>query len=483
LIAGGLDFVKGYVPALESVTPGQLKEIGRRYFSNANFIGTLTGPAVENGKLSEFKKVIKPTQAEAAVAAVRVIREVLPGGLTVIIRHNPGSSVCGMHLLAKNRCYAEPKGKDGIADLMHQLLSKGTSHRSDAAIQNELDSISGNLKATDSRFIPFDDYYFSKEYSYIRLETLDRHMERGVWLLADLIRFPSFPEEQVKQVRDRIASGLEGKKQSAREAARKVFHQQLFDDHPMTRPIEGTADTVKRITRSDLTKFHRKYFAAGNLILTIASGINPETVLESVRQSFDGFEGAAAVKKTRRFSKPSKPGAHKLPSTGAAQAQIYFGHRVDVPDEDIPATALMSAILSDRLVFQLREREGLAYSLGCNFAFTEAGSYFAAGIGTRPQNIEKAIAGIEREIAKFLDSEITQKELDRVRNSLVHRRRMRRLTSVNQAYFMGLSEFRGLDTGTESKLSERLSKLTPDDLRTAARKYLKPARAVVVVAD
>jgi predicted Zn-dependent peptidase len=144
---------------------------------------------------------------------------------------------------------------------------------------------------------------------------------------------------------------------------------------------------------------------------------------------------------------------------------------------------MMSAILSDRLVFQLREREGLAYSLGCSFAFTGAGTYFAAGIGTRPQNIEKAIAGIEREIATFLDSKITQKELDRVRNSLVHRRRMRRLTSVNQAYFMGLSEFRGLGTVTEAKLNERLSKLTPDDLRAAARKYLKPARAVVVVAD
>ena len=483
LIAGGLGFVKGYVPALESVTPFQLADIGRRYFSNANFIGSLTGPNVKDAKVTEFKKASKPTQAAAVAEEVRVIREVLPGGLTVLIRHNPGSSVCGMHLLARNRCYVEPKGRDGIADLMHQLLPKGTHHRSAAAIQNELDDISGNLKVTDSRFIPYDDYYFSREYSYIRLETLDRHMERGVWLLADMIRFPGFPENQVKQVRERTASRLGGKKQGARKAARQAFHKQLFGKHPLTRSVEGTADSVKRITRADLIKFHRKYFAAGNLILTVASGIKPETVMAAVKQSFAGHTGAAAMKKTPRFAKASRPGAHKLPSTGAAQAQIYFGHRVDVPDEDTPAAAMMSAILSDRLVFQLREREGLAYSLGCSFAFTGAGTYFAAGIGTRPKNIEKAIAGIEREIATFLDSEITQKELDRVRNSLVHRRRMRRLTSVNQAYFMGLSEFRGLGTVTEAKLNERLSKLTPDDLRAAARKYLKPARAVVVVAD
>ena len=483
LIAGGLDFVKGYVPAFELVTPGKLQDIGRRYLSDADFVGSLTGPDVVSGKITEFKDADRPTQTEAAAAVVRVIREILPGGLTVVVRHNPGSSVCGIHLLAKNRCYAEPTGQEGIADLMHQLLPKGTSHRSAAAIRNELGSISGNLKETDSRFIPFDDYYFSKEYSYIRLETLDRHMERGVWLLADLIRFPSFPEDEVKLARNRIASGLETKKQGVVKAARQAFHQQLFGSHPLTRPIEGTVDTVNRITRADLIKFHRKYFAAGNLILTIASGIEPETVMETVRQSFAGFDGPAAVKKTPPLMKESKPGALKLPSSGAPQAQIYFGFRVDVPDEDIQATSLMSEILSDRLVFQLREREGLAYSLGCNFGFTGAGSYFAAGIGTRPQNVEKAIAGIEREIAKFLDSEISAQELGRVRNSLVHRSRMRRLTSINQAYFMGLSEFREEGKDGEGKLNERLFELTPDDLRAAARKYLKPARAVVVVAD
>ena len=178
-----------------------------------------------------------------------------------------------------------------------------------------------------------------------------------------------------------------------------------------------------------------------------------------------------------------RPGLTRLPSTGSPQAQVLIGQRVDLGKKERVAVVLLEALLSDRLAFQLREKEGLAYSVGCGFSFSGSGGYFIAGMGTRPQNVDKAITGLRREIRAFRDEEIKQYDLDRIRNRLIHRLRMRRLTSIGQAYYLGLQEFRGLPLDHEEKWLEAVYSVTTREVQALSKKILEPGRAAVVVAD
>ena len=492
MAAGRLEFLQGYVPSLNAVEPSQLSALGRKYLSSAPFRATLTRGAESGtgGKprvVTDFKIDAegKPLIAEVeTVAPLETVRRTLPGGLTVLFRQSPGSKVFAAHLLAKNRCTAEPRGKGGIADFLHRLLPKGSKHRSEKVISQELAAISGRLKVTDSRMIPFDNYYFSPQYSYIRLETLEVRYARGLFLLADMIRYPKLDEAEIVKLKKQVKSELSRDAHSTRDRARHEMYRQLFGEHPLARPIAGTSESVERIRRGTLVKFHRSYFSPANLVLTIISGRSAGEVLPIVAQAFSGFEGGKEAKPLPAFKlKNVRPGLTRLPSTGSPQAQVLLGQRVDLSKKERVAVVLLESLLSDRLVFQLREKEGLAYSVGCGFSFSGSGGYFIAGMGTRPQNVDKAISGLRREIRAFRDEEIKQYDLDRVRNRLIHRLRMRRLTSIGQAYYLGLQEFRGLPLDHEEKWLEAVKSVTTREVQALSKKILEPGRAAVVVAD
>ncbi|MDP6504675.1 MAG: insulinase family protein, partial [Planctomycetota bacterium] len=170
LAAGSLDFLRGFVPSLEALSPRQVRNAGRKYLINAPFVATAIGPGLGNATVADLPRdeTAKPLEGEAPLAKEARVIEDTSDGLTVIVKHQPGSSVFAAHVLAQNRCTAEPGGLDGIADFMHRLLIRGTRYRSAERIQKDLSAISAELKVTDSRFIPFDNYYFSEAYSYIR---------------------------------------------------------------------------------------------------------------------------------------------------------------------------------------------------------------------------------------------------------------------------------------------------------------------------
>jgi predicted Zn-dependent peptidase len=130
-----------------------------------------------------------------------------------------------------------------------------------------------------------------------------------------------------------------------------------------------------------------------------------------------------------------------------------------------------SPILSAKLFGTLREKEGLAYSVEAGMSFPQGGTLLLIGMGTAPQNLERARAGILREWKAVVETPPTKDEVERRANGLAGRLAMRTLSSINRAFYLGVAEFRGLPHGYGEAYRQALLSVSPEEVGEALRKY------------
>ncbi len=464
LVNFGYDFWQKDLQELEKVTPLRIKNVALKYFSNpVSFAAVVssTPPPAEMGEKKGLKKNPGLPQYK---------KETLPNGLTVIVKKNSDSQVLAVNLLSKNRLAMEPQGKSGISDFLNRLLLKGTVTQSALQIQKELQAQGAQVKLTDDPYIPYDDIYNTPNFSYIRWETIDQYASPAFRLLSDLIKNPVFPPDEMEKVRSEILDVIKREEKSPSKSARNLIYQTLFENHPFSSPLWGTEQSIKSIARKDLIDFHQKYFSADNLILSVVSGLEPETLLDLIKKNFSDLKNSHSALK--KFPAPPvtepKTAQKKI---GSPQAYLYVGtiFYSFTPDEKLKID-LSNLILANRLGLNLREKQGLAYSVSSQVQYDPNLAWFLAYMGTDPKNLTKAKEELLQEI-KRLTGKISSQELEKAKNSALGNLLMSRLSSINQAFYMGVNEFLGLGYEFDQSYPEKLKRVSLEEVQEVAHKY------------
>lgn len=400
----------------------------------------------------------------------------LANGLRVVVISNDDSRVFALHLLARNRSLQEPEGREGIADLLHRLLLSGTEH-ADAAMQRAaLERIGAEVKECDWSFIPFDDYYTVPAFSYLRFTTIDEYAMRGIGLFADMVLHPLLAEEDVESVKGEMLQ-LAGRR-SARPStlSRRLLAETLYGAHPLSADPEGCANDIFSITREEVSRFHRMYFAPDNLIVTAITSLPAKDVLRALVSKFSDAHALTRRKPEPADPEPTAENARVEEDLGGTQGYIRMGYTVRVPQKDRAALRVAISILSDRIAFDLRETRGLAYSIGAGIAFREETATITALIGTSPDNFAEAEDGIGEGFDRAEEmKDVDEREVERAVNSILGRTLMRRLSRPSQAFRLGLELlYGGRGTGD-------LRAVTPLDVTTAAGRYIRSSPMVTVL--
>lgn len=488
IAAGGIQSALDRIKALRQVSPELLNQVAEKWLAGAPIQAVAAGSGLRQRRadLAPLPAFTRSTPANmepkppSARPRTKVVREVLSNGLVVLIETDPTAELAALHVLARNRSAMEIRGKEGIADFLHRLLTQGTENRTAEVLSTELDNMGANLKVTDESWIPYDDYYFSPGFSYIRLETLAEDCSDALQLLADMVIHPIFPAEEVESVR-KLMLGLIGQRETeARAQARAAFKAVLFGNHPLARSPLGTSESISSISRDDLISFHGTYFAPDNLVLSVVSSLPAGQVLASIRQHFGAARRVGSSAPLPLLRTPT-PGARRVLNIGRDQSVLYFGKLLSVRDEDWPALFAANAVLTDRMSFNLREREGLAYSVGSSLKRTSAGSWLTVAAGTSPDQSERLEKLAKAEIDR-LPRGISQQELDRAVGKLVGRALMRRLPSISRAYYLGLGELDGKKPREDLDLLEAIQLVSPKEVRDVAKRYLSSDDLVAVEA-
>jgi len=514
IAAGGWNFAKDYIKNLETASRNGLDDISKKYLSEPAFASTFIGYGEDNidsvrerikldyyrfkespvfvesrkaddrSRKAEFgsqKSEDKPSDAKKKGAIKKVS---FKNGLTLIVNSNSDSDVFAIHLLAKNRSLLEPEGKTGIVDFIHRLMEKGTDDKDYKTFEKEMSAIGAVLKTRDSEFIPYDDYYTANDYSYIRLETIDEYYDKAVEMLADIILSPRFNHDDIEFVRSDMLGIIKREDSKPDTLSKKLFFSEIFKGSPYSKSITGTSETINSITKEILEKFHKMYFSPDNLIITVATGIEADKVIEK----FQKFLGRAAKGRVKAqsvdFTKLSSNTANSINTAlNKSQSYIRMGKFMPAGTKDSSPLKLLGYILSERMSFELRERQGLAYSLGAGFSFYDGYALFGASVGTMKETVDKAREGILDEIKKLKDADIKKDDLERAVNRYISSELMRGLSRINQCYYMGIAEFYKKNIDYRKSQFAEIKKVRLKDINRVKDRYLNADNMTEVVVE
>ncbi len=502
MMATGYDFLQRFPERLSAVEWSQCQQAAADWLNNPNYVATIVRPADSNatpyvpeGMPAEQVKAYFDTTGFAEYdlstgipleyPSTEIIdleladsatyhREILHNGLTVIVKSSPGSQVFAMNVFGKHRTANEPQGKEGITDFVNRCMEKGTVTRSAEELSRDLAQIGAQVTLYDNPWIPYDDRYTSRVFSFCKFETIDEFAERGFHLFYEMLMHPGFAPDQIEQARSEIQMVLGRQAGSPRNVARDGFYETLFDGTDYARTIQGNMRSIASITRDDLIDHHRSYYSPENMIVSIASQRPVTQIMDLVDDRFGRLAPTGFASDTVARPEPFfEPKVHQVPME-SEQVAMYLGNLIPgATSDESTAMSVAVSILSDRLYKNLREKQGLAYSVGAGARFDRDLGWYYAVMSTGKANYQTALDGILLEIDKLRLEGATREELDRARNSIWGRLMSAKLSRINQAYYLALDELLGRPLGHDQKYLKQLAELNLEDIRRVSMRHMK----------
>jgi zinc protease len=404
------------------------------------------------------------------------VRQELPNGLVWLFSEQHSLPLVSVKILIKGGVLRDPPGKAGLSNLTALLLTQGTKKRSATQIAQEVDFLGARLGAAGS-----DDY------TSVSLTVLKKNLGPGLNLLKDVLFNPAFSQEEIKRKVSQLLASFQADEDEPGVVASRAFHRRLFGDNPYAHPPKGTLQDLTTINSKDLVAFHEKYYRPNNAILTIVGDLSPEEAKEWVTKIFGEWK-TAPVPDLKVPSPPDLKNIEKIIiDKGITQANIIWGCLgIARNNPDFYALQLLNYILggggfSSRLMNDIREDRGLAYSVSSSFeAGLEPGA-FAIDLETKNQSAGEAVAQVIREVERVRSQPVTDTELAEAKSYLIGSFPAKMDSVAKRAAMLAYVEFYSLGLDYPWRYPSLIKNLTPADLQKTAEKFLHPERYLLVV--
>ncbi len=408
-----------------------------------------------------------------------IVRRELPNGIVVLYRPNMHSlSVVITGYLSAGAIF-EPDDKLGLAGFTALSLMRGTAQHDFQQIYDRLESNGASLGIDGgTHSIGF--------YGHSLAEDLDLL----VGTLAEAVRQPVFPSEQVERLRDQLLTGLAIRSQDTSEMASLAFDELVYAGHPYSRPEDGYPETIRAISRQDLATFHEKQFGPHGMVISIVGGVEAERVLDSVSRYLADWEN---------LDQPSQPElpplkplnemiSRQVSIPGKSEADIIMG-TAGPPrrSPDFLAGSIGNNILGQfgfygRIGESVRERSGMAYHVSSSLSGGIGPGPWLFLAGVDPKNLEKVVELIRQEIIRFTSEVVTSEELEDSQANYIGRLPLSLESNSGVAASLLNLERYSLGLDYYLRYPDLVHGITADEILETARRYLHPDRLAVVTA-
>jgi predicted Zn-dependent peptidase len=392
-------------------------------------------------------------------------RQKLPNGLTVIteqMQHIRSASI-GVWLQTGSR--DEDSESNGISHFIEHMVFKGTKHRTAEEIARQVDSIGGNMDA-----------FTAKECICFNVKVLDEHVPTALDILSDLVLNPTFDTTDIARERGVIMEEIKMDEDNPDYLVHEIFTQNFWKDHPLGKPILGTKETVKRFERPSVVEAYGYRFAPGNIIVSAAGNLDHDRFVELVTGHFEhmkpmknGFHSSAPKIVSRIILRNKK---------ALEQVQLCLG----VPAHPIAhekrhagyiLNTLLGGGMSSRLFQNIRERQGLAYSIYSDLNPYRDTGCLAVYAGTSLASASKVVQSVVSEFRKLKAEPVPEEELSRSKAQLKGSLMLSLESSTARMSNLARQEmyfdrFYDLD-----ELIERIEAVTADDLTELANQFFQ----------
>lgn len=401
----------------------------------------------------------------------------LPNGINVLVIENNKIPAVSVRLVFKDAGSFYDGDTYGLASLTAELLTKGTANRSASQIAEEIDFIGGSLSSGSDW-----------DGSYVSLSVLSKHLDKGIDILSDVVLYPSFSEDEISRVKEqRLSSILQGK-DDAGNLSDKMFNKVVFGETPYAHPAEGTEESVKAITKEQLTGFYNKNYVPGNLIIAFVGDITKNEALEIVKSKFSDWSGRTANKTDKPVMtfNAGNNSVFIINKPEAVQSNFRIGHTgIERNNPDYIPVSVMNTILGgyfgSRINYNLREKHGFTYGARSYFNPRLFAGDFSVDADVRSEVTDTSVSLVIDELKRIITEEVTDDEIQTVKNYLTGVFPLQLETANAVASRVINLKLYNLPKDYYSKYISEINKLTKQDILNAAKKYIHPDKLYIVI--
>jgi zinc protease len=494
-MAGGLEREAAYYEAVSQVTPAKLREVAERAFTfdRAVVSGLLPkGTALDERqvrevltRLSNDRPASLPPRAVAAPQPLKLVGNVrrerpgitvekLPNGATVIVREERAVPLLAMRASFHGGVRYETPAQNGLTTLLSRAITRGTKSLGAEAFSHLVDSMAGSISAIAGR-----------NSMSLRAEFLSKHFDRGFELFAETLLTPAYEEAEVERERALQLQDIASRDDRPSSLAFELFHKTLWLEHPYRLSALGEKASVEGLVPEALRAYHAKHLHPSQLTLAVVGDVDTELVLEKARAAFGGSP-AGAASAPRVAIEPAWTGPREARKTlQKAQTHLVLGFPgARVSDPWRRGLEVLQTILSGqsgRLFLELRDKRSMAYSVSASVMEGVDPGSFSIYMGTSPEKVEAALAGIRAELTRARDELVTDAELARAKEHLIGTQGIGLQRNGARAGVMALDACYGLGADAFLKYPDEIAAITAEDVREAARKVIDFQREALAI--
>ena len=381
----------------------------------------------------------RPVRRVSAGGVSKLVSRTLDNGCVIASSKRSGSDIAAVHILVRGRSCLDDEFFPGITVVLNAVLENSKEGKKLSA---RLRSIGASVQWADNPYIPMDDYYLNHSWSFIRLQAPADRIGEAAELLARHLSDSGITDEDLSSVAMGLRRELMVRSGSAQGRLTSVMRKRLFGEHIYSRSVFPGMSRLAEVSVEDLTRFRRRSLCGSNIIVTMVSPLEPGEALDMLEGIFFNLRTGERVE-CPVVTDTVVAGMYEE-SIDKSGAYLAAGWLIADPSAaETAAVIVASEILSRRMQLEIREVQGLAYSTGCYARYHQGAVSVMASVGTRKENLDKATKALKNEITSLSEKPATVEETGIAKNRLLSRLARRELSSINEAFSMGLDLFFG----------------------------------------
>ncbi len=393
----------------------------------------------------------------------------LGSGVRVVTEEVPSVRSVALGLWVRTGSRDETPAQAGVSHFLEHLLFKGTERFSAIEISERFDGLGASVNAATG-----------KETTHLHARFLDEHTDEVFDLLAEMLLAPTYPD--IDSEREVVLEEIAMYEDEPQDRVHDILADAVFGEHPLGRRVLGEAEVISSIPVPEIEAYRSRRYTGAHVVVGAAGHLDHDAIValaERLVAPPAGGDGASAV------ADPGETPRLRFYPKDTEQYHICFGAPGIVrADERRFALAVLDSIFggstSSRLFREVREKRGLAYSVGSyNEQYTDSG-LVATYVGTREDNVEEACATIGAELARLRAEPVSAEELDRAKENVKGRLVLSsestaaRMTRISRATLFDLpidsldEMLAKVDAVTVDELAELAAELYASDRISAA---------------
>ena len=369
----------------------------------------------------------------------------------------------------------DPEGKPGVATFVAGMLDEGAGDLNSEAFQNRLEDLAAKMS-------------ISASYDHVTgsFQTLTQNRDKSFKLLHMALTSPHFTAGDVERIREQLVANLRVEEKDPDKVASLEWHKLAFGSHPYARPTSGTIESVSAITPDDLRNYAKRIFARDNLKIAAVGDVDAAKLGDLLDSVFGDLPAKSDLKHLEDFSwqNTSKQRIVTMPNP---QSVVQFGFQgLKRKDPDfIPAYILNYVVggggFSSKLMQEVREKRGLAYSVYTYLYPLDHVGVFAGGVATENKSVRESLELIKAELDRAAKEGLTEQELRTAKDYLIGSFALRFDTSSKIAAQLLAIQLDDLGINYIERRNGEIEAITVDDIKRVARRLMEPKNLIVTV--